>query len=217
MPYLVPIKKRLAAPITLLIAVVGLYWSFERLQEWLMLPHAPLSVRSFHQQQPPFDGDFAAIEAHLAAIYVSDEQKMQVTPEFEKKLSMTTSAALKVNGGRLEPESFPKGLSGLIQKSFAGKNGRALAQLAECFYYYKQAETQWLNESTETQDSQKLANLAGLQAHYFGQPLSQDLFAEYHQLYRLMNGDKTTEYIHYEALPALHREACAPIATAFSH
>lgn len=208
-------SKRSLNLAAILVSAVSIGGILGLLQARLTTPIAPVSAVEVLLSPSLFDGDFAAIEEHLAALHSPGSQRTEVSPEFEKKLNRVVAEIATDTG------TFPIALRVLMQKSFPDANGQRLAMLVECFYYYKQAETHHLDESLKavgaSDEVLTLPNLTGLQALYFGEPLSRALFAEYRQLYQHLGGVKTLDTEPSTPLPALHKKACAPIAAAFTH
>lgn len=190
--------KRCPAKVgALILAITGIWLVTGLLQRAALSPTIPIAVVELKLpvKRATSSLDFGAIEKHLAAIHTDDTQDMEVTAEFDKKLSMVVTTITNHTGTN-HTGTFPEPIRVLIEKSFPGANGGSLAALVECYFYYKQAETQVLNEVEQAasistgSESQSPANLGELQAAYFGEALSRVLFSDYHRLYQQLNASK---------------------------
>lgn len=177
-------KRNLAKSIALSLAIVCIWLITDLLQRYALASASPITAVGFTlaERKPSVGSEFALIEQHLAAVYKDDTQEIEVTAEFDKKLSMVISGITSPAG------RFPEATKILIEKSFPGANGSKLAILTECFYYYKQAEARILEEMVNTASTgDEVAGISGLlalQAAYFGDALSRALFSDYHHLYQ---------------------------------
>lgn len=181
------LKRHAAKPIALILAIACIWLTTDLLQKYALSSASLITVVEFTLAERDASGraEFALVEQHLAAIYKDDTQNIEVTAEFDKKLSMAINGITSATG------IFPAASKMLLEKSFPGVNGRKLAVLTECFYYYKQAEARILEETLDVASTGDnvpgIPDLVALQAAYFGETLSRSLFSDYHHLYQQLN------------------------------
>lgn len=219
------VRHRRTAKLTgLCLAVASLWLASNVLQRYALLSAMPLTAVEFklatETESAPTSSEFAVVEEHLAAIYKDGTQELRVTAEFDKRLSMAISH-IAIHSG-----VFPNTTKTLIENSFPGANGSKLAMLVECFYYYKQSETLILDEMASLSSTDGgIPDLTALQAAYFGEAFSRALFSDYHHLYQQMGAvisgnrpplDTQLAQNETSTIPPTHKQACAPLATAFT-